>query len=401
MKTFTFFEKDPISYIEKLKDILNDISPDLFVLFLPSYIYSHRVFFQLLKDTLKNTFYISLSSIGVMEGKKIGYDYFGGFAIKFEKSGSFEIYTVKDFSALDINYLKEDILKFLKEGPYTYLLFSTAQHNQINKLLNSIFKSDNYPKVRIYGGIASSNLRDFTTYISENDKVFEDGIILVKLNNIISYNTLSFGFIPVGTTYRITKAEDNKLYEIDGINVEYFLLNLLSDTELKLKDLTPEVISEVFYQFPLLLIDEDRKYVNSIRVIIDFDINERCLKLAGLLREGSLVKLSTGDSEDILKDVEVRAKEFYNMLTYFDRKPELIMNISCAARNYVLLMDKKESIEQEIYSDTLKDFNIVGFLTFGEIGHDRFGKPGEFFNETSILVGLEELDGLQVKGKNT
>ncbi|MEJ5172550.1 MAG: FIST N-terminal domain-containing protein [Hydrogenothermaceae bacterium] len=394
MKVITFFERDPVLYIEKLKNSLNEISPDLFILFLPPYIYSHRVFLELLKNTLGDTTYISLSSVAVMEGKRIGYDHFGGFAIKFERKGSFEIHTVENFSTMDIDYLKEDIKNFLKEGSYTYLLFSTAQNNQINRLLDSIFKSDEYPKVRIYGGIASSNIKGFTTYISENDRVFEDGIIIVKLHNVISYNTLSFGFIPVGTNYRITKAKDNKLYEIDGMNVEYFLFNLLSNTQLKPEDLTQETTSEVLWEFPLLLIDEDRKYITSIRTFNEFDKDEKCVKFYGLIREGSLIKLSTGDSEDILKDVEIRAKEFYSMLTYSKRKPELILNISCTARNYVLLTDNRESAEQEIYSNTLRDFNTVGFLTFGEIGLDRFGKPGEFFNETSILVGLEELNGL-------
>lgn len=178
------------------------------------------------------------------------------------------------------------------------------------------------------------------------------------------------------------------------MNVEYFLFNLLSNTQLKPEDLTQETTSEVLWEFPLLLIDEDRKYITSIRTFNEFDKDEKCVKFYGLIREGSLIKLSTGDSEDILKDVEIRAKEFYSMLTYSKRKPELILNISCTARNYVLLTDNRESAEQEIYSNTLRDFNTVGFLTFGEIGLDRFGKPGEFFNETSILVGLEELNGL-------
>ncbi|MCX7738014.1 MAG: hypothetical protein N2Z80_01155 [Hydrogenothermaceae bacterium] len=63
-------------------------------------------------------------------------------------------------------------------------------------------------------------------------------------------------------------------------------------------------------------------------------------------------------------------------------------------KNYLFSSDGRTSDEQKIYHNYLRMFSIVGFLTFGEIGPDRFGKPGEFFNETYILVALEEIDGL-------
>ncbi len=180
------------------------------------------------------------------------------------------------------------------------------------------------------------------------------------------------------------------MYEIDGMSVEYFLTNLLINTGFEPKDLTADVIADILWKFPLIIIEEKGSYVSSIRTFIEFSSTEKHVKFFGNVKEGHLIKLSTGDSEDILNDVSLGRKEFLNVITHNRRKPDVILNISWVARNYVLLADKKESEEQKIYKNLLENLLIVGFLTFGGIGLDRFGKSGNFYSKTFVLVGLEE-----------
>lgn len=400
MKVYTFFKENLESFLETVANLKDKL--DFCIFFIPPKFYLDSDSIEKIYNHIYPIRFITLSAVGVMESDKLGYDCFGGFGVKFERGGSFEILKIESFSDKNIDKVAKEVSDFLSTGENcTYLIFSVSENRYLNKLLNIIFKREKAPKVRLYGGIASSNLKDFKTFISVDREVYEDALIIIKLVNVISYNTVSFGFIPVGPSYKITKSYENQIFEIDGMSAEYFLFNLLNNTGIKPAELNKELTSEILWEFPLLLIEPEKKYIKSIRTFKRFNLDNKSLEFYGLVEEGSIIKLSTGDSEDILKDIEIRGKEFYDMVIYGKRKPELILNISCTARNYVLLSDKKHSDEQKIYHSYLDKFSISGFLTFGEIGPDRFGKPGEFFNETSILVGLEEIDGLQDKRENT
>ncbi|MCX7738013.1 MAG: hypothetical protein N2Z80_01150 [Hydrogenothermaceae bacterium] len=171
--------------------------------------------------------------------------------------------------------------------------------------MNRIFKNSDFPKVRLYGGVTSSNFNWFTAFVSYRDKVLDDGILIIRLVNVLSYNTVSFGFIPVGATYRITRGEANRIFEIDSMRSEYFLPNLLNNTGLGPEDLNSETTSQVLWEFPLFLIDEERNYVKSIRTFKEFNVESRSLEFFGLIENGSLIKLSTRDSEDVFRDIEI------------------------------------------------------------------------------------------------
>lgn len=80
-----------------------------------------------------------------------------------------------------------------------------------------------------------------------------------------------------------------------------------------------------------------------------FDNEDESFMFYGEVLEGSKIKLSTGDSEDILMDVKIRSEEFGNIINVRSLKPDFVLNITCTARNYILLGDNMESKEQEIY----------------------------------------------------
>lgn len=158
MRVYSFFKKDRNRFLENLREVSNKDSPDLFILFLPPVVYLDREFFSSLSKTLSNSEYITLSAVGVMKDDEIGYNHFGGFSLKFEKDGFHEVLFIEDFSKVDLERLEERLREFLKEYEHsTYLMFSTSAI-YLNTLLNRVFKRSDFPKVRLYGGVASSNL---------------------------------------------------------------------------------------------------------------------------------------------------------------------------------------------------------------------------------------------------
>lgn len=391
MKVKIYLEKDIFDFIEKIKQEKEEYIPDLYIFFLPSFIFTRTIYKSFLKEVILPSECIGISTMGVMKNNEFNYNYFGGLSIKFTKNGAKEFLFIPQLSNHDLEQIKKEVLSFFKEDQYsTYLIFSTTSDWELNYILDAIFKNQNFPNIRLYGGIASSNLQNLDTYITYKGEVSNNGLIILRLKNVISYNTLSFGFFPIGIDYKITKGEKNKIFEINGKTAKDFFENLIRNIGMDILDFENVEKMKILWEFPVLIYD-DYGYISSIRTFKKFNIQENSLEFYGSIQNNRKIKLSTGDSEDILNDVNLRTMEFYGILQHNFFKPDVILNISCAARSLVLKEDSKEKEEQILYYSLLNDYPICGFLSFGEIGPDRFGKPGEFFNETSILIGLEEI----------
>lgn len=371
--------------LNKIKEIKKSFIPDFFIIYMP-YKYFENQYFDLINEAVYPVDNVLISSVATLKDEEIAYNSIGGVAVRFEKNGNIVIKS-KNAITRDIkrstSFLKNSLIHE-KEG--TNFIFSTSSNLSVHRILNNTL--DRLKDIRLYGGIASSDAEDFRTYISYNGNIIRDGFVVLNLHRIYSFNTISMGFIPIGTTYTVTKAKDNKIYSLDDMPVSYFLNNILNNTGVSIEDLDPVNTSQIMWEFPFLFIDEEG-HISHLLVPMMYDPVDGGYAFYGEVVQGSKVKLSTGDSEDILIDVKLRAGEFKNICLKRGY-PDLIFNITCTARNFVLLSDKKEKEEQKIYHQHLKKSPITGFLTFGEIGPDRMGKPGKFYNETSILIGLVE-----------
>ncbi|WP_456384197.1 FIST C-terminal domain-containing protein [Persephonella sp.] len=387
MEVKVFLENEFDSVLDVIRHIKKTLNPDIFIIFMP-YFYFENNRCREISELIGKIDHIILSSVASIKNGDIRYGAVGGAAIKFKKYGFHHIHH-KDLISKDTD-TSADFLKInsIKENEGTNLLFSTSSNLAVHRILKRAFNNDSND-IRLYGGVASSDAPDFRTYIAVNGEIIEDGFVLLNLHNIESFNTISMGFIPVGTTYDITRARDNKIYALDEIPVVYLLNNILKNTGISPEELDPVKTSEILWEFPFLFTDREG-YISHMLVPMMYDPEDGGLAFYGEVSEGEKVKLSTGDSEDILMDVKIKAHEFYRIIKEKNLKPELIINITCTARNYILLGDKLFQKEQEIYYSTLDEYLHTGFLTFGEIGPDKMGKAGKFYNETSILVGLVE-----------
>ncbi|NPA53328.1 MAG: hypothetical protein GXO21_01520, partial [Aquificae bacterium] len=147
----------------------------------------------------------------------------------FEKNGFVKL-SFKE----EISTNKANTVSFLEEklsGSKTNIIFSTASNEVLNEILDKmkIKKEKNI----FVGGIASSKSRNFTTKIICNGFSIKNGFVLIQFFNVLSFFTVSLGFIPVGPSYKITRADLNKVYEIDGMSPYFFLEKILRDTGLR------------------------------------------------------------------------------------------------------------------------------------------------------------------------
>ena len=82
----------------------------------------------------------------------------------------------------------------------------------------------------IFGGTSSDNMRAISTYQFYNDKILERGAILVGFAdpNLRVEMGVHHGSIPIGQPFKVTKSENNRVYELEGQAAWPFLMEKLA-----------------------------------------------------------------------------------------------------------------------------------------------------------------------------
>jgi hypothetical protein len=296
-------------------------------------------------------------------------------AIKFENNGKISKFIVDDTtdkSALKIsNYLNNNQDK-------VHLIFANHSNGKINSFIEKISKNINYfPINNIAGGVASGieiKPNKWILNLFTENKILNEGLIILSFENIKAEIGVSLGFKPYGITYKITKAENNKIYEVDdGKNFAYIVNKLFENIE------NPDI--KYLWYTPIYILNAEDSYISSTRTIKN--ITDEYVEFFANVEQGKFFKISFATYKELLKEDEKIAKK---MIKNID-SPDLCINFSCVARQYVL--EDKQTEENKIYT---KIFNthLFGFFTFGEIGPDIKRKKLVFYNETSLPVIMKE-----------
>ncbi len=383
MKTLVYTTKDResfFSFLEKIKGL--EVS---FILIFAPFDVLDENFCRRIEKYV-STDYVAVSSNAVLNGSEFSEECIQGIFFIFERRGEVNI-EFKENISLNFEIAKT----FLKErlgNTNTNIIFSTASNVALNIILDDILLEDD---ISLFGGIASSKHPEFSTKIIYNSIFINDGFVLIQLKNIKSLVNVSTGFIPVGPAYKITKSNLNKIYEIDGVDIQFFLEKILKGTGLSPEDLDMETTSKYLWNFPFAVVDKNFGQVSYFRTPKRYSKKENALKLWGNVKTRELVKISIGDPDDIIEGTELDTKVFKFQLMETDKKPELIMNFSCVARYELLKKSNLKDEEAKIFKRMFRTSVLSGMLTFGEIAPDKSGKKVNFHNQTSILVAMWEI----------
>jgi len=247
----------------------------------------------------------------------------------------------------------------------------------ISSFVESLACKLTYKKLdNIVGGISSGDLgkEELLTYQFIDDKVIKNGFVLISFENVEHNTGVSFGFKPYGITYEITKAKGTKLYTIDdGKSASYMATKMLENVGTQ--------DTRYLWYIPFALLNKKKGYVNSLRTIAN--VTDEYVEFFAPIKEGEYFKLSFATDEDLLaEDARVARKTIQSA-----PNPELALNFSCIARQYVL--EEHQNKELQIYKDIF-GASLFGFFTFGEIGFDKAHKTLKFYNETSLITIVRE-----------
>ena len=231
----------------------------------------------------------------------------------------------------------------------------------------------------IFGGLAADFLRMQRTYVFNNDKLCDYGLLgLILDEEKISLSGMAVGgWKPMGMDRVITKSVGNVVYTIDNEPALDFVSRYAGLKDLDTNNALNFLISS---NFQLQLKREDKHPV--MRTPMQANPEDRSIVFAGSLPQGSKVKLCLLPGFEV---IEAALNEFNNYKKD-QPEPDALILFSCAGRQLTL----GPYVSEEI--DGIKNIwkaPLAGFFCYGEIGRVVSGQH-EFHNMTCSLATLME-----------
>lgn len=223
--------------------------------------------------------------------------------------------------------------------------------------------------MKVAGGYAGDNSNFEETFVFTKEGIYAMGAVAVSLDSqhLHIHTDYSFNWHPIGNELTITKAEGNRVYEINGRSaVETYAYYLGEELA--------EGLPAVGVEFPLIV---NRNGENVARASIGKE-SDGSLIVGGNLYTGEKVRIGFGSSKDILSRSQ-------KMVETVSKKPsEAIFVYSCMTRKHFM----GSEVQKEVLP--LQDIAPVsGFYTYGEF---FTANKKELFNQTMTLVSLSESD---------
>lgn len=271
------------------------------------------------------------------------------------------------FSEIEDSYKKGVSLAkdLVDENSKLLILFTNSLNinaEEFLKGINSISKN-----IPICGAMAADNGNYKNTYVSLDDKLYQNSAVGVSINSDVLEvkNDFRFNWSNIGIEHEITKSINNKVYEINNLKITDFYKRYLGDDIL---DSLPESATT----FPLL-VKRNKSFLARALMKIHKDGS---FQYTGNLKNKDKIKFGFGNAEIILKkQIITDKKKFTNSETFFI--------YSCLAR--------RRYMPNLIFNES-KDYSEIA-TTSGFFGNGEFFyKDGEaeLLNQTFTVVSLSE-----------
>jgi len=232
--------------------------------------------------------------------------------------------------------------------------------------LNSVTKD-----VVVAGGLAADNGELVETFIFDKENILNNGVVAVGIcsKDLDVSTTYTFDWMPIGKEMKVTKAIENRVYEIDNmtavdIYAKYMGYELASN------------LPQIGIEFPLIF---EKEGVSVGRAVLDKH-EDGSLTFAGNITEGEMVRFGVGSVDNILRNGDYSVRK---LLAEREYEAEAVFIYSCMARRRFL---------GEFISEELKMLSgigeISGFFTYGEFFYSSQTK--QLLNETMTLLLLSE-----------
>ncbi len=242
--------------------------------------------------------------------------------------------------------------------------------------LNSVMP----PSVVVTGGLAADGDRFKRTWVFDGGQPVSHRVVALGLYGArvaVSHGSKG-GWDIFGPERRVTRAEGNVLYELDGKPALKLYKDYLGDRAAGLP--------ATALLFPLAVRSQAGDEKQLVRTVLSVDESAQSLTFAGDIPAGSLAQLMRANFDRLIHGASSAAK--LATAAADAGRPVLSMAISCVGRRLVLGERTEEELEATI--DALPAGTVqVGFYSYGEISPYASGSC-DLHNQTMTLTTVSE-----------
>ena len=233
-------------------------------------------------------------------------------------------------------------------------------------------------EVQVFGGYAGGHSMESSEhYVFDQNGLYSDLIFCITYAGKDFHISVdkSVGWQTLGVPFRVTKADGNRLIEVDGRPaVELYEKYMQIEAD--------ENFAEETFEFPLMAELDGEELLRHTASVEE----DGTLDLAGYVTEGMKIYLCYGAPADIVKKVDSR------LIEVCDFKPEAILLYSCSVR---------KSFWEDFVNIEMLPFQQIaetaGFHTWGEVNRDK--KNGNVLEYNITLMSIAMREGEPAPGK--
>ncbi len=246
--------------------------------------------------------------------------------------------------------------------------------SQLVSGINSILP----PAVITSGGLAGDSDRFQKTWILKDGVPTSNFVSAVGFygRNVSIRHGSKGGWDIFGPERRVTKSQDNLLFELDGKPALELYKNYLGD---RAKELPSSALL-----FPLSLRADANDDKRIVRTILNVDEANQSMTFAGDVPEGWLVQLMRANFDRLIDGASAAA-----LMTYEHCESDVLsIAISCVGRRLILGERAEEELDavMDCLPSTTKQ---IGFYSYGEISPHASGNC-DLHNQTMTLTTISE-----------
>lgn len=228
-------------------------------------------------------------------------------------------------------------------------------------------------QVPIFGGLTADQWRFQQSYQFFQDQVYSDSVpVLLFSGPVLFSHGIASGWHPIGKQGRISRVEQNIVYEIDGQPAldfyKYYLGPLAPSSE-----------------YPLAVFEPNGEFVYMRAPSGVYDADLGSINFFGDLPEGAIVQITETTRDTILSASQASMQQALHY--YPGERPSVALFFSCASRRQIL--GSRTGEEYQLIKAGLKHaLPSCGFYTNGEIAPLQQKGATYFHNETFVTLLL-------------
>jgi hypothetical protein len=364
----------------------NIITPD-FVLMFASVGYNQRQLLDAVRETTQKTPLIGCSGKGVIVRGEADESNFS-VAVMVIQSDEIQFChggvagLSQDVSAVG-THVGQALTQHYQPDAIATLLFADGITCNFDQLILALEANFNQAiQIPILGGLSADNNAMKRTYQYCDDTILTDGVVWATLAGTANIAwAITHACVPLGSKYTVTRAQSNRIFELDHQPVldilrQYLLEEEFENWELAFRNLCLGLKTSIDFQ------TYDDFFIRSV---LARDLEAGSITLATEIPTGAEVWMMRRDREKIEAGIHQVAQQISEQLG--ENSPKLVLQLECAGRGDVILRAQEQrSLLATLQNSISPTAPWIGLYPYGEIGPLRGSNC--FHNYTAIVAAL-------------